>query len=100
MIPLQIHGFVVCLSWVLSSKGPVYNVDIIVGGVPTRGLLDHGAQVTLVRQQLLPRVRETLGWSQEQCPARNFPLDVQPSGASGRPLRALTLVMLPIERSK
>ena len=45
----------------VSSKEPVYKVDIIVGGVPTRGLLDHGAQVTLVRQQLLPRVRETSG---------------------------------------
>ena len=41
----------------VSSKGPTYNVNIIVG-VPARGLLDHGAQVTLARQELLPKVRE------------------------------------------
>ena len=44
----------------VSSEGPIYKVDIIVGGVPTRSLLDHGAQVTLARQELLPKVREKL----------------------------------------
>ena len=44
----------------VSSKGPTYKVDNIVGGVPTRGLLDHGAHMTLTRQELLPKVREKL----------------------------------------
>ena len=81
----------------MSSRGPTYKVDIIVGGVPTRGLLDHGAQVTLAREELLPMIREKLGWSKEQCHAHNLPLDVQPIGASGRPLGAIALVLLPIE---
>ena len=53
--------------------------------------------MTLVRQQLLPRTIETLGWSKEQCHARDLSLDVWPIGASGRPLGAVALVMLPIE---
>jgi len=42
----------------VSSKEPTYKVDLIIGGVPTRGLLDHGAQVTLARKELLPMIRE------------------------------------------
>ena len=81
----------------VSSRGPTYKVDIIVGSVPTRGLLDHGAQVTLARKELLPMIREKLGWSKEQCHAHNLSLDVQPIGASVKPLGAIALVSLPIE---
>jgi len=42
----------------VSSKGPTHKVDIIIGGVPTRGLLNHGAQVILARNELLPMIRE------------------------------------------
>jgi len=44
----------------VSSKRPTYKVDIIIVCIPTRGLFDHGAQVTLARQELLPKVRERL----------------------------------------
>jgi len=74
----------------VSSKGPTYKVDIIIGGVPTRGLLGHGAQVTLARKELPPMIREKLGWSKEQCHSHNLPLDV-------RPLEAIALVLLAIE---
>ena len=64
---------------------------------PARSLLDHGAQETLARQKFLSKVRQKLGWSKEQCHAHDLPLDVQPIGVSGRPLRATVLVSLIIE---
>jgi len=38
-----------------------------------------------------------LGGPKEQCHSHNLPLDVQLIGASGRPLGAIALVLLPIE---
>ena len=37
------------------EEGPTYKVDISVERVQTRGLLDHGAQVSLIRKESLPR---------------------------------------------
>jgi len=87
VITLQIHSFVECLYIMdvtaskcqVSSKGPTYKVNIIVDSVPIRGLLDHGAQVTLVRKELLSMIRKKLG-SKEQCHSHNLPIDVQPIG--------------------
>ena len=38
------------------TRGPTYKVDIIVDSVKTRELLDHGAKVSIVRRELLPKV--------------------------------------------
>jgi len=65
----------------VSSKGQGGSYS----GVSTRGLLDDGAKVTLVWKELMPMIREKLGWFKEQCQCHNLPLDVQPIGASGRP---------------
>ena len=43
-----------------------YKVDIDGNGIKTRGFLDHGAQVTLVRKELLPAIGEKHGWSLEE----------------------------------
>ena len=51
----------------------------------------------MARQELLPKVWEKLEWSKEQRHALNFLFDVQPIGASGRPLGVTALVSLPIE---
>jgi len=67
----------------VSSKGPTYNVDIIVGDVPTRGLLNHRAQVTFGKQRVTASDKRETG---EQCHSHNHPFDVRPIGASGRPL--------------
>ena len=76
------------------QRGPVYKVNIEVEGVRTRALLDHGAQVSLLRSQLLPVVKEKQGWTLDQCHRRNLKLDQQPVGAEGRPLGATGIVQL------
>ena len=42
----------------LCLRGPAYKVIVQVEGVRTRALIDFGAQVTLVRGQMLPKIRE------------------------------------------
>lgn len=37
----------------ITAIRPTYKVDVIVNGVKTRALLDHGAQVSLARCQLI-----------------------------------------------
>ena len=81
---------------VVSRKGPTYQVKVEVEGVGTMALLDHGAQVSLVREQLLPHIREKQGWTLEQCHSRNLPLDNQPVGAGGKPLGVTAVVLLTI----
>ena len=43
--------------------------------------MDFGAQVTLVRRQMLPKIKEKQGWSIDQCHARNRTIEQQPVGA-------------------
>ena len=38
--------------------GPTFKVDVEVEGVKTRAIADNGSQVTLVRTELFPKVRE------------------------------------------
>ena len=38
----------------LPRRGPTYKVVLEVDGVKTRALIDHGAQISIVRQELLP----------------------------------------------
>lgn len=46
----------------LVARGSAYNVDVMVDGMKTRGLLDHGAQVFLVHRQLFPVMKKrTIG---------------------------------------
>ena len=63
-------------------------------GVKTRALIDHGAQISIVRQELLPIIREKHGWTVEQYEQRNLELDRQPVGASGEALGVTAVVVL------
>ena len=76
--------------------GPTYKVDVTVDGVKTRALLDHGSQVTIVRQQLLPMVKEQQQWSMDTCVSKVVPLKSQPVGASGQELGAHDIAVLNI----
>ena len=38
------------------TVGPIYKVNMTVGGIPTRAFLDHGSQITIIRRQLLPKI--------------------------------------------
>ena len=64
---------------------------VMVDSVKTRALLDHGAQVSIVCRELLPKVREAQGWTKEQCQTRDLKLDRQPVGANGTELGVIAV---------
>ena len=53
------------LAGTLPTQGPTYKVVLEVDGVKTRALIDHGPQISIVRQELLPIIREKHGWTVE-----------------------------------
>ena len=78
----------------LPVRGLTYKTEVFVNGVKIRVLLDHGAQVSLVHKELLPKIREKNGWTLEQCHDRNCKLEGQPTGAGGYELGATAVVRL------
>ena len=58
--------------------------------------MDHGAQVSLVRKELLSVIKEVNQWSASQCEARNLRMDGQPIGAGGEALGAVAVVALDV----
>ena len=84
------------LSSTLPVVGPTYKVNVTVDGVKTHALLDHGSQVTIVRQQLLPMVKEKQEWSLDMCRTKEVPLKSQPVGATGQGLGAIGIAVLNI----
>ena len=77
-----------------NTRGPCYRVDLVVEGIKTRGFLDHGAQVSLIRKEMLPVIRKKRGWTVEECHQRNLKMGGQPVGATGDPLGVISLVHL------
>ena len=71
-------------------------MDITVDGVKTRALLDHGAQVSLARRQLLPVIKERNNWTGGQCQDRTLKMERQPQGAGGHNLGAEGMVALQV----
>ena len=72
--------------------GPAYKVDVVIEVVKTRALVDNGSQVSLVRRELLPKIKECNNWTLEQRHRKNRPLKVQPVEASGQELGVESLV--------
>ena len=72
----------------MNEIGSVYKVGITIHGVPTRALIDFESQVCIIRQQMLPIIKEKCNWDLSDWVSRNFPLDVQPVGAEGSALGA------------
>ena len=62
----------------LPKQGLTYKV-VIVDGVKTRALIDHGAHISIVRQKLLPIIREKHGWTMKKYQQQNLQLDRQPA---------------------
>ena len=58
----------------------------------TRALLDNGSQVTLVRSELLAKIRAQNSWPLEQCHKKNYLMNTQPIGASGQELGVTSVV--------
>ena len=78
---------------VSQQRGPVYKINIEVEGVRIRALLDHGAQVWLLR--CWSNFKSLLWhWTLDQSHRRDLKLDQQPVGAEGRPLEATGIVQL------
>ena len=56
--------------------------------------MDNGSEVTLVRNELLPKIKEHNDWTLEQCHQWNRPIEAQPIGASGQDLGAMSVVVV------
>jgi len=78
----------------LDVKGPVYTTVVSVDGVRTKAFLDFGAQVSLVRRQMLPKIRLKQQWSEEECHKRSRVMTQQPLGAGGGSLGATGIASL------
>ena len=81
-------------------RGLTYKVPVVVNGIKTRALLDHGAEVTLVRKEFLSLIKEKNQWSASQCDTRSLKMDGQPIRAGGEALGAVAVVALDITVEK
>ena len=66
-------------------RGPIYTVIVNVDGVRTRAFLDFGAQISLVRRQMLPNIKVEQQWSQDECHKWNHFITQQPRGQELNP---------------
>ena len=78
----------------LSLRGPVCKAIVQVERIWTQTLVDFGAQVILIRCQMLPKIKEKQNWSLEQCHSCNRTLEQQLVGAGGKSLGAASVVAL------
>ena len=74
----------------------MYKAEVIVEGVRGKALLDYDTQVSLVRKELLSKIRERNGWILEEYHNRNCKLEGQPTGVVDHELGAITIVKLQI----
>ena len=84
----------------LAMRGPTYKVPVVVNRIKTRALLDHGAQVSLVRKELLSLIKEKNQWSTSQCDTKSLKMDGQSIGAGGKALGTVAVVALDITVEK
>ena len=82
----------------LVTRGSICKVGLTIDNVRTRGLLDLGTQVSLVRKELLTTIKAHHGRSKEVCGTRNLKMKLQPVGAEVGPLGAIALVKLQIRQ--
>ena len=80
----------------VSITGPTYKVDVTVEGLKTRALIDNGSQVSLVRSEMLLRLKELNNWTREDCQKRTHQMVSQPVGAGGQALGARKVVVISV----
>ena len=78
----------------VSTTGPTYKVDVIVEGLKSRALVDNGSQISLVRTEMLPKLKEINSWSMEECKSKTSKVVSQPLGAGGTELGAKKVVLI------
>ena len=93
---LSVSECTVSVKSQMNEIGSVYKVNITIHGVPTRALIDSGSQVCIIRQQMLPIIKEKCNWDLSDLVSRNLPLNTQPVGAEGSALGATALVKLEV----
>ena len=93
---LSVSECTVSVKSQMNEIGSVYKVNITIHGVPTRALIDSGSQVCIIRQQMLPIIKEKCNWDLSDLVSRNLPLNAQPVGAEGSALGATALVKLEV----
>ena len=80
----------------VSNAGPTYKVEVTVEGLKSRALVDNGSQISLVRTEMLPKLKEINGWSLEECRSKTSKVCSQPLGAGGNKLGAKKIVILSV----
>ena len=78
----------------VSTTGPTYKVDVIVEEIKSRALVDNGSQISLVRTEMLPKLKEINSWSIEECKSKTSKVVSQPLGAGGTELGAKKVVLI------
>ena len=73
---------------------PTYKVDMTVDGMKTRALIDNGSQISLVRTEMLPKLKDLNNWTMEECKMRTQQMVSQPVGAGGQVLGARKIVII------
>ena len=73
----------------VGNTGPTYKVDVVVEGLKSRALVDNGSQISLVRTEMLPKLKEINCWNMEECKSKISKIASQPLGAGGSELGAL-----------
>ena len=82
------------LSGDVGTTGPTYKVDVTVEGLKTRALVDNGSQVSLIRTEMLPKLKELNNWTMEECNTRTHKMVSEPVGAGGQVLGARKIVVV------
>ena len=80
----------------VSNTGPTYKVDVVVEGLKSRALVDNGSQISLVRTEMLPKLKEINGWSMSDCTSKTSKITAQPLGAGGSELGAKKVVLISV----
>lgn len=80
----------------VSITGPTYKLDVVVEGLKSRTLVDNGSQISLVRTEMLPKLKEINSWSMEECKNKTSKVVSQPLGAGGTELGAKKIVLISV----
>lgn len=84
----------------VSNIGPTYKVNVVVEVLKSRALLDNGSQISLVRTEMLPKLKEINNWSMEVCKGKTFKMVSQPLARcwwqTGNDLGAKKIVLISV----
>ena len=71
-------------------------MNVVVEGLQSRALVDNDSQISLVRSEMLPKLKELNNWTLEECKSKTSKMISQPQGAGGSELGAKKIVFLSV----